>query len=102
MRGRPLSFGCRAGHAGPNEQSDPVSELPEIIAYGFDGRGKGVRLDAGQIDDASTTIYAFTWVHLRRDNEAARSWLDTSGIDSFVIDALTADDQARLLAEMAQ
>ena len=31
-------------------------------------------------------------MHLRRDNEAARSWLEASGIDSFVIDALTADE----------
>jgi zinc transporter len=69
-----------------------VTELPEIIAYGFDGRDKAVRLDVAQIDDKSTTPYAFTWVHLRRDNEAARSWLETSGLDSFVIEALTADE----------
>ena len=69
-----------------------MTELPEIIAYGFDGCGKAVRLDVAQIDAESVSTYAFTWLHLRRDNEAARNWLETSGLDSFVIEALTADE----------
>lgn len=62
------------------------------MAYGFDGRGKAVRLTADQLEGGAGDAYAFTWVHLHRNDDDARRWLDASGLDGFVIEALTADE----------
>jgi zinc transporter len=69
-----------------------MDELPDIMAYGFDGRGGAMALSVDEIGAPSHDTHAFTWVHLRRDDPAARRLLEGCGLDSFVIEALTADE----------
>lgn len=65
----------------------------EIVLWSFDGHG-GARegseeeLQRPPPDDS----FAFAWVHLHREGDRSRAWLRESGLDPFVVDALTAGE----------
>ena len=69
-----------------------MADLPDMMAFGFDGRGGAVRLSLDELSDLPSDTHAFTWVHLRRDAAGAREWLGNCGADTFVIEALTAEE----------
>ncbi|MEZ5930978.1 MAG: zinc transporter ZntB [Alphaproteobacteria bacterium] len=69
-----------------------MSDRSEVDAFVFDGEGVGKRLGANDPaelphDGASP---AFTWTHLYLNGQNTISWLEQSGLDRFVLDALTA------------
>lgn len=59
--------------------------LPDRLTIAFDGAGA-----AAHSSDVSKG--GFVWTHLRRDAEGTRDWLERSGLDRIVIDALTAEE----------
>lgn len=67
---------------------------PEITTYALDGKG-GARALAPE-DFAKTVpqepAVGFIWQHLKRDHPDTPALLAACGLDSFVIDALTADE----------
>jgi zinc transporter len=69
-----------------------MNELPGIMAFGFDGQGGAEALPLKGMAHVSADTHAFTWIHLRRDDPAAQAWLESSDLDPFVIEALTADE----------
>lgn len=77
-------------------QADPPSipprrTLPEVSAFVFDGQGDAVRVSLEEVSSAVTGDgAAFAWVHLRHDHPATLPWLESSGLDRFVIEALMA------------
>ncbi|UFI06850.1 zinc transporter ZntB [Roseibium aggregatum] len=70
------------------------SVLPEIAVYFMDGHGSARK---GELDELSAnpsrnTDPGFTWVHLHRDNSSAQEWLQKCDLDSFVMEALSAEE----------
>ncbi len=67
---------------------------PEIVTYALDGKGGAVALAPDAFTTATRHDHAggFVWQHLKRDHPDTAALLATSGLDSFVIDALTADE----------
>ncbi|TYC64140.1 hypothetical protein FMN63_28325 [Stappia sp. BW2] len=60
----------------------------------MDGHGSARK---GELDELSTTSsrsadLGFTWVHMHRENSAAQEWLRKCDLDSFVIEALSAEE----------
>ncbi len=70
-----------------------MSEHPELIcAYLLDGKGRGERLD-WLAANGWTPAKGSIWVHLDGNEENTEAWLrEHSGLDSFVIDGLTASE----------
>jgi zinc transporter len=67
--------------------------LDDIVAYRFDGKGKAHRIDPDEAcGDESRPAEGFLWVHVRRDSEEGRAFLLRLGIDSYIFDALTAEE----------
>jgi zinc transporter len=67
--------------------------LDDIVAYRFDGRGKAHRIDPEDAcSDAARPAEGFLWVHVRRDSDDGRAFLRRLGIDSYIYDALTAEE----------
>lgn len=65
----------------------------DIVAYRFDGLGKAHRMDPGDAcGEAARPAEGFLWVHVRRDSEDGRAFLLRLGIDSYIFDALTAEE----------
>ncbi|MEO5378035.1 MAG: hypothetical protein H7832_09685 [Magnetococcus sp. DMHC-6] len=67
--------------------------LPLVFAWQLDGKGGGRRLNWPEI--MGTTLGALTpcWLHLNRNSEAARQWLQQrSGIDPFICQSLLATE----------
>jgi zinc transporter len=70
-----------------------MNGLDDIVAYRFDGHGKAHRIDPGDACDRSARpADGFLWVHVRRDSEEGRAFLLRLGIDSYIFDALTAEE----------
>ncbi|MGI1662783.1 zinc transporter ZntB [Palleronia sp. KMU-117] len=70
-----------------------MTQIEDIIAYRFDGKGKAVRIDpddAGGLHPATGT--EFLWVHIRRDSDEGTAFLGNLGLDNFIFDALTAQE----------
>lgn len=78
------------GHQIPSDSY----ELPDFIAYLFDdpGTARKLSLDEFSGEAGGTKSRAFTWIYLNRGNSASVDWLRRSGVDNFVIDALTAEE----------
>lgn len=69
--------------------------LPPIAAYVLDGEGgaRSIRLTQLTPPAPGSNGFDFVWVQLQRDNHEAMAWLENeSGLDGFILDALTADD----------
>ncbi len=63
-----------------------------VFSYLIDGDGKGSRFDWAEVA-AWNPGDGLLWVHLNRDSEGSRHWLqDESGLDPLVVDALLAED----------
>lgn len=71
-----------------------MEHMPEFVAYAFDGKGGARKMTPDQLarlsDDDNSV--AFTWMHLNRESETGRAWLQQRRIDQFVVDALTAEE----------
>lgn len=68
-----------------------VTDRPAVIAYRLDGKGKGVRLDPAKAA-RSPASKAFDWVHVHLTDAPGRQWLEEAGLDSHVLQALTAEE----------
>lgn len=70
-----------------------MTEHPELIcAYLLDGQGKGAPLAWSEVNDWTADLGPI-WVHLDCAHESTDSWLrEHSGLDSFVIDGLLAEE----------
>lgn len=69
--------------------------LPPIAAYVLDSEGgaRSIRLAQLTPPAPGSNGFDFVWVQLQRDNHEAMAWLENeSGLDGFILDALTADD----------
>lgn len=91
---------------GPPQAADPASPdpaspdlgtpelLPDFSALILDGEGGARPVSAEDLkdEDIRQNSFAFVWVHLARDAPGGREWLEQSGLDRFVVEALTADD----------
>lgn len=66
----------------------------EIVTYALDGNGgaKALSPAAFAAADQHDQKAGFVWQHLKRDHPDTAALLAASGLDSFVIDALTADE----------
>ncbi len=62
-----------------------MDNLPDRVTIAFDGAGAAV-------NSSGVSNGGFVWTHLRRDAEGTREWLERSGLDRIVIDALTAEE----------
>lgn len=62
-----------------------MERLPDMIRIAFDGAG-GATVDGPPPDSG------FTWTHLNRDAPGNGEWLEASGLDRIVVDALTAEE----------
>ncbi|MEL7343235.1 MAG: zinc transporter ZntB [Pseudomonadota bacterium] len=62
-----------------------MDTLPDLVEIAFDGAGAAAK---GQASGPQ----GFTWTHLNRDASGTRDWLEASGLDRIVIDALTAEE----------
>ncbi len=78
----------------PAQSSTHVARLPDTVTFVMDGKGNARTVDlVGQSgQDAEPAEGVFTWVHLRRDAENTAAWLDGSGLDRVVVEALTAEE----------
>jgi zinc transporter len=77
-----------------------MNESGLVAAYFLDGKGGGERCDwqgiAGWRDDGR-----LLWVHLNRDSDDTRHWLEhDSGLDPLVVEALLADSTRPRCAQM--
>ncbi|WP_109261533.1 zinc transporter ZntB [Hyphobacterium indicum] len=69
--------------------------LPPVAAYVLDGEGgaRSIRLVQLTSPAPGSNGFDFVWVQLQRENHEAMDWLENeSGLDGFILDALTADD----------
>ena len=69
--------------------------LPPVAAYVLDGEGgaRSIRLVQLTPPAPGSNGFDFVWVQLQRENHEAMDWLENeSGLDGFILDALTADD----------
>ncbi len=66
----------------------------EIVTYALDGKGGAQALSPAALATADQHDHntGFIWQHLKRDHPDTAALLAASGLDSFVIDALTADE----------
>lgn len=77
-----------------SDQPSAAQTLPDVVVYVFDGRGGARAGSLAELDtvERSENDFAFTWIHMRRDAQEARDWLDECGLSSRVRMALTAED----------
>jgi len=62
------------------------------MAFSLDGRGGGASMDATNAAAAVDTGVPY-WIHLNNNHPGAMEWLEkTSGLDSLIIEALTAEE----------
>lgn len=69
--------------------------LPPVAAYMLDGEGGARSTGLAQLSapPAGSNGFEFVWIQLQRDNDDAMAWLENeSGLDGFILEALTADD----------
>ena len=71
-----------------HDPSSPAA-LPDIAAFELDGTGAARILG---LDDPAPPSAGFSWHHMRRDHPDTVAWLAESGLDSLVIEALTAEE----------
>lgn len=76
----------------PSERQS--GDLPEIAVLFFDGQGGAQNGKLEQLVPPSTDCRepGFSWVHLHRENSSAQEWLQKCNLDSFVVDALSAEE----------
>ncbi|NQW10526.1 MAG: zinc transporter ZntB [Alphaproteobacteria bacterium] len=67
-------------------------DIPEVLAFSFDPHGTPAPLDIDAIHPDTAVQQGFRWVHVRRDVADAQGILQRCGLDSFVIEALTAEE----------
>jgi zinc transporter len=74
--------------------SGAVADLPEIVSYVFDGEGGARPVSLSELAEQRTgdNTIAFAWIHLERGHPDATDWLQQSGLDPIVVEALTADE----------
>ncbi len=67
---------------------------PDIVTFDLDGKGGAVALAPGDFAETARLerTEGFVWQHLKRDHPDTSALLSACGLDSFVIDALTADE----------
>lgn len=72
----------------------PVRETPDALTLLLDGHGRAEHLEPARFAalDLAADSVQFAWQHLRLEAEATPVLLRDSGLDEFVIDALTADE----------
>jgi zinc transporter len=70
-----------------------INVSAETLAYAFDGcsGAQVISLERSLLDTKGGKA-AFTWTHLNRAAPETSQWLIDSGLDGFVIDALTAEE----------
>lgn len=69
--------------------------LPPVAAYVLDGEGGARSTGLAQLPapPAGSNGFEFVWIQLQRDNDEAMAWLENkSGLDGFILEALTVDD----------
>lgn len=69
--------------------------LPPIAVFSLDGEGGALAADLNHLplSDPGSNGFEFVWIQLQRDNADALDWLESdSGLDSFIREALTAED----------
>jgi len=72
-----------------------TADQPPVRVYAFDGEGHAApaTLETVEAVPPGTNSFGFVWIHLLGTDAAALDWLETeSGIDSFIHQALTAED----------
>jgi len=71
-----------------------VTSHREVLLWSFDGHGGARQVSESELKarPPSTESFAFGWIHLHREGDRAQAWLRYSGLDPFVIDALTAGE----------
>ena len=73
--------------------ADSTDTDTATVAFVFDGSGHGHAVVEGDLEaSGATTDQGFIWIHINRKNPRAMSWLRNSGLDYFVLDALTAEE----------
>ena len=70
--------------------------LAGITAFAFNGKGSVRTIASKDLDTGllSSEDIAFTWVHLNRTDPHAVNWLNCSGVNGLVVEALTAEELA--------
>tara|TARA_R110002073_G_scaffold19336_4_gene70697 strand:+ start:25770 stop:26762 length:993 start_codon:yes stop_codon:yes gene_type:complete len=74
-----------------NDQPD----MPAVRVFAMDGHGgaQAASLDTIEAVPPGSNSFGFVWIHLLGSDADALDWLETdSGIDSFIHEALTAED----------
>jgi len=69
--------------------------LPPIAVFSLDGEGGALAADLNHLplSEPGSNGFEFVWIQLQRDNADALDWLESdSGLDSFIREALTAED----------
>ncbi len=76
------------------DATDPPSlpDLSDVSVFLFDGRGGAVRRTPDDLVQADVVEGGFAWWHLHLGRPDADAWLETSSLDRFVIEALTAPE----------
>ena len=76
------------------EDAGLSGNLPEIVTYLFDGEGRARPASLKELAEQKEgeNAIAFAWVHLHRGHRDVTDWLKESGLDPFVVEALTADE----------
>lgn len=77
-----------------------MQESGLVISYLLDGRGGGIRYDWEKIAAWQPEL-GLLWVHLNRDSDDTRQWLETqSGLDPLVAEAMLAESTRPRCAQM--
>jgi zinc transporter len=76
------------------EAADVSGSLPDMFAYRLDGIGGGTQItpEDAAAPGPNPEVPGFVWLHLRRDGAETTGILGQSGLDAFVVEALTADE----------
>jgi len=70
-----------------------MGELDGVIAYRFDGHGKSARVDPDEACRAGPIMETgFLWAHVPRETDEGQDFLWRLGLDSHIVDALTAQE----------
>ncbi|WP_435702308.1 zinc transporter ZntB [Yoonia sp.] len=74
--------------------TQPPMMIPDLLAYSLDGKGGAVPLAPQAVAQEADLVRkgGFVWQHMKRDHPDTPALLAACDLDSFVVDALTADE----------